>query len=218
MSKSGFAVRCPNCGRWSVWSLHPTEVTVHSKHEFLQIMTSFRKLGAEGFFHPKLLRCSSPRWICPSSFEAFVFDDEKLALRCLDHVKKSWVVTRDFRLYRADHTSRWVEPGRKNYFGIMFCTQPVPRLRNLDIDSLMDREIIRRLLVGISVEIETPLTIYAANIYGPETKKVSVYWIPTEPYFKEGASVPHGYNLFCECCRNIILRKLDDQFQQDISA
>ena len=78
MSKGGFAVRCPSCVRWSVWSLHPAEVTVHSRDEFLQIVNSFRKCGAESFLHPKLLRCGSPRWACPSSFEAFVFDNEGL--------------------------------------------------------------------------------------------------------------------------------------------
>jgi hypothetical protein len=83
-AKSGFAIRCPFCGNWSVWrTIDLWTLVVRSADEGREILLSQHRGGPEAGPHPKLLRCTSPRWICPSSYEALIFEDRSIALLVL---------------------------------------------------------------------------------------------------------------------------------------
>jgi len=163
MGNIGFAIQCPHCGRWSVWpNVDPESMAIKSIEEVRNILKDLTvgtddRLGAM-LSHPKLLHCTQSRSRCPTSFQAFVCRSEKTAYEILSLVPH-WAFKRDFRLYRADCRSRW----GNNYYGVMFATQPVQRIRNIELESLIDSNLLSRMILGIGVELQAPLTVYAAR-------------------------------------------------------
>jgi len=218
MADTGFAIRCPHCRKWNVWdTIHPEGVAVSTEDEFDFIIDEFRKGNLKGqinhFSHNKLFRCKRPRWSCPVSFEAFIFKDEKVALKCLEKVPEAWA-KRDFRLFKSDKKERWDKEKDELYYGIMFCTEPVPRQVHIEFEHLMDRNMVSRTIVGMSCEIEAPLTIYTANVFEPERRPPVVYWMPIEGYSLRGEPlIPPTYNEFCHACRKIVIEQLVNEFK-----
>jgi len=217
MADKGFAIQCPHCRKWNVWdNIHPEERFVRTVDEFDFIMNEFRKAKQQGqinnFSHSKLFRCKRPRWSCPASFEGFIFKEEKVALESLEKVPEAWA-KRDFRLFKSDRENRWDERQDERYYGIIFCTESVPRQGDVEFEHLMDRKLVSRTIVGISCEVEAPLTIYAANIFEPKGKSPVVYWMPIEGYSLSGEPlVPPAYNMFCLTCRKIVVEQLVREF------
>lgn len=217
--ETNFAIRCPHCQKWLVQDeKHPKEVAISSKAELEHILKllerAISRREGDTFFHEKLFRCESPPWICPTSFEAFVCRNRKDTLEFFK-VTKAYSFKRAFRLYkRKDCEDRWEE-----YHVILLCTQPIQRLPNIELESLMNRELLSRLIAGISIEIYSPLTIFTANIFEPKGKDPEELWMPVEGYPGEKQLVPPHYNKFCECCRNIVMTKLIKEFEdRKISA
>ena len=126
MVDKGFAIECPHCGKWNEWGTPLERVALRSVEEFegiIKKISSARRQKDRGHFaHPKLLRCKRPRWSCPASFEAFIFNSEEAALDSLERVPEKWAISRDFRLFKLDKKTRW--EGR--YYCIMYCSEPVP--------------------------------------------------------------------------------------------
>lgn len=217
MADKGFAIRCPHCGKWNENSeTHPREIALCSVDDFEYIMNEFRIARAEGrsddFKHEKLLRCTCPRWSCLASFEAFIFGEEDTALECLKRVPEAWAISRDFRLFKSDKRNRWDKEGEEHYYCIMFCTEPVTRQQEIELEHLMDRELVSRTITGIGAEIESPFTIYAANIFELEGSDPKIYWMPVEAYSQGKVLVPPNYNKFCYTCREIVMTKLEKEF------
>jgi uncharacterized small protein (DUF1192 family) len=80
----------------------------------------------------------------------------------------------------------------------------------------MDRELVSRLIVGIGVELQAPVTIYSANLFtDPKTNKPCVYWMPIEAYSQGRLLVPPLYNDFCHNCRQIVMQKLTAEFESE---
>ena len=217
----GFAIRCPNCGKWNEYpTTHPSKLAVTSEDEFDFIMNEFRVAKGQGevgaFAHPKLVRCERPRWSCPASFEAFIFESERTALVCLDKVPEAWAISRDFRLFKSDKKNRWDKEEEKQYFCIMFCTEQVPRHPDIELENLMNRELVSRAIVGVGCEIEAPFTVYAANIFEPTRGISEVYWMPIEAYQANGEQlVPPKYNDFCRRCREVVMKRLVQDYESN---
>ena len=49
------------------------------------------------------------------------------------------------------------------YCCLIFNSLPVLRPRYIELESLMDRELVSRLIAGMCVEIDAPLTFFALN-------------------------------------------------------
>ncbi|MHC4604110.1 MAG: hypothetical protein ACYS6W_12355, partial [Planctomycetota bacterium] len=219
MADKGFAIRCPHCRKWNVWAdVHPEKVALDSKEEFKKILGGLKIEGLHGkegsFSHRKLLRCESPLWLCPSPFEAFVCRSELDAFDFLED-SEAWSFKRDFRLFKADCKSRWEDKEEGQYYGILFNTQSVPRQREIELELLMDSELLSRLIVGMSHEIQAPLTVFAANAFKPKDNEVSVYWMPIEVYSMGQWIVPATFNKFCACCRNIVMQRQIEKFADE---
>lgn len=209
----GFAIRCPFCGNWSIWrGLDPRSLAVRSPDEAKQILLTQYQRGTEAGKHPKLLRCTSPRWICPSSYEALIFEDESTALSALKDICKARTLSRDFRLFREDCETRWEDPP---LYGILTCMQPVPRQEDVELGSLLDPELLHRMSLGISAEIQTPCTFYAPRHFKTKFTPSMTFWMPTEPYFRGTESNPQGYNRFCEQVRNVVLSDLAERCEKE---
>jgi len=231
MDDKGFAIRCPHCRKWNVQEdVCPESVALKSSEELQEILGEFELARARGeadsFSHPKLWRCSNSRLACPGSFEAFVCRSEREAFEFLKGAK-AWSFKRDFRLYRTDCETRW----EGKYYGILFCTEPVPRLRHMELEPLMVRELLSRLIVGISVEIDAPATVFAAKVFEPDEEAVlalksfqgkddedeeaqRIWWMPIEAYSSEGeVLVPPRFNEFCRTCRRIVMGQLEKEFR-----
>ena len=205
MTRSGFAIRCPHCLEWNRWDLDPVAVALESEEELRGILEGLRK-APQGFSHPKLLRCGQPHWACPARFEAFVCKNEADALRFVE-IPEAWSVKRDFRLYRTDRRTRW-DP----YCGILFSTQPVVRQRDIVLDHLLDPELLSRALLGASIEVGAPVTVYAAKVIdGSQGRRTC--WVPIEAYSqKREILVPPRYNAFCHLCRKTVMANLARRF------
>jgi len=213
MGEKGFAIRCPHCGQWNVQKeLSPKNVALDSKQELKQILKNLQiasLLGdPDGFSHPKLFRCKSPRWFCPDSFEGFVCRSKDDALSFFE-VAESSSLKRSFELYKEDCQNRW----KGDYYGIIFCSQPIPRLRAIELGQLMERELLRRLIVGVGYEINAPVTFYALNIFEIELGKPEKYWMPIEGYSHEERWVPPRYNSLCHTCRSLVMGQLVTEFE-----
>jgi len=217
MPDKGFAIRCPHCQRWNIWKdvVLDEKVIIATEDELVTILKELTTASERGepdsFSHPKLWRCTNPRSLCPASFEAFICRTDADAIKFSEGIE-SWSLKRNFRLYKSDCETRW----EGKYYGILFNTQPVVRLPHTELNLLMDRELVSRLIVGIGVEIEAPVTIYSANIFTPpKTKKPCVYWMPIEAYSQGRLLVPPLYNQFCHTCRQIVIQKLTDKFEKE---
>ena len=214
MAGKGFAIQCPHCRKWNVWEdTHPKKIALDSLEHFDFIMDEFRVAKVKGqtdkFSNDKLLRCRRPRWSCPAPFEAFIFKKEETALECLGRAPEAWAISRDFRLFKADKKNRWDKERKEYYYCIMFCTEPVPRLEDIEFELLMDRKLVSRTILGVGYEIQAPLTVYAANIFEPEGKTPKVYWMPIEGYSLDREQlIPPKYNRFCYACREIVIKQL----------
>lgn len=128
---------------------------------------------------------------------------------CLQKVPDEWPFKRDFRLYKANCRDRWED----QYWAIMFCTPPFRRMRDIELENLMDRELLSRLIAGMSVEINASLTIFGASIFEPEGVEAQVYWMPIEGYSSEEKLTPPRFNKFCDCLRNIEMKRLVGEFE-----
>jgi hypothetical protein len=215
----GFAIQCPRCGKWNEHNTTVIDenVIVKSKDEFWSILekspnrqnVDFNVNGGER----KLFRCERPHWSCPGPYQALIFDNRKLAIDCLNLLHRTtqvYAISRDFRLYKADKHNRWNE-----YHCIMFFTEPVHRLRHIELEHLMDAELLRRLITGISSEVNAPLTIYSANVFESflsdqpikeEENPHDVYWMPLEAYSPNQELIPAKYNCFCSRCRQAVMK------------
>jgi len=213
MDDEGFAIWCPHCAKWNQWPEIDPETMAVGRVEFDDILKGLRQASDAGkpwdYTHKKLIRCTRPRWACPSSFEAIVFRSWEEMKSCLRDVPGEWPFKRDFRLYRINCIDRWED----QYWGIMFCTPPFRRMRDIEFESLMDRELLSRLIVGMSVEINSVLTIFGANIFEPKGEDAQVYWMPIEGYSREKRLTPPRFNKFCNCLRDIEMRKLIKQYE-----
>lgn len=217
MAEKGFAIRCPHCRKWNVWpDVHPEEVALESKEELKQILRKLELAGLSGktesFFHDKLLRCKSPRWLCPASFEAFVCRSERDTFDCLE-VVEAWSFKRDYRLFKKDCERRWENQEEGKYYGILFNTQPISRRTEIELEQLVDRELLSRWILGVGQEIKAPFTVFAANVFKPKDGERTAYWLPIELYSGEKALVPETFNEFCRCCRKIIVERLIEKFE-----
>jgi len=172
------------------------------------------------FIHSKLLRCKNSRWNCPASFEAFIYKKEQIP-DFASEIKRlsslSWSFTKYFRPYKLlennqiDKNQKW-----DDYICVLLNTQPVLRWPNIELEYLMNQDLISRLISGICIEIELPLTFYAARVfYDVNKKKYNPYWMPIEGYSdQEEMLTPPLYNYFCETYRKIELYKLKNEFDQ----
>lgn len=215
MANGNFAIRCPICHECSEYKDIPEEIAVSSVDEFTSIMQQFQR----GERNKKLLRCKSPRLFCPAPFEAIVYKSGSQEFEELK-IPNSWSLTRRFRLpkNKDEPSVRWDSEMEGKYCCILFHTQSVQRLRYIELESLMNRELVSRLISGICVEIDTPLTFFAGNVFEPEDRSVEpkVYWVPIEGYSQdEKKLVPPRYNLFCKTCRDISMRKLVVEFNKE---
>jgi len=213
MDDTGFAIRCPHCGNWDVCEdRHPREFAVKIE-EIGEIMDNFHKASlndnTDTFLNreKRLFRCSRPRWACPASFEAFIFEDEQKALDSLVSIKEKWAISRDFRLYRADKRRRW----DGEYYGIMFGTEPVPRQRDIELEHLLDSELISEIITGMCSEMGGPSNIYSANVL-EKVPPNDLYWMPIERYSDERSLIPTRYNIFCHTCRKEVIDELEKEF------
>jgi len=213
MNTRGFAIRCPHCEKWNVWADKDPDNVAASASDFAEILEGLKKRSKIGtpwlYSHPKLIRCTRPKWACPSSFEAVVFRSRKEAQNCLRKIPEEWPFKRDFRLFKADCRERW----EGQYYGILFGTPPFERDRNIELENLMDRELLRRLIVGIGHELQAPCTIYAASLFDSGGSGANVYWTPIEGYAHGGRLVPPRYNRLCQTCRGIIMDNLSSSFE-----
>lgn len=213
MNDTGFAIRCPYCGNWDVHeNEHPKDFAIKA-NEISEIMTKFHKASRDGSLdsflnrEKRLFRCIKPRWACPASFELFIFDNEQKALLSLQKIKEKWAISRDFRLYRADKIARW----EGEYYGIMFGTEPVRRLQDIELEHLLDTELMSKIISGICQEIKAPANIYSANVVSGAGQE-NLYWMPIEHYADENSLLPVTYNLFCETCRRLTIEGLEREF------
>lgn len=220
MADTGFAIHCPHCQRWSYWSEHPREKVLDSVEELDQILKDLKNASLQGkkndFYPPKLLRCKSPPGFCPASFEAFVCRGDEDPHK-YSSIVESWSPKRHFRLYKADTHNLWDQANEDKYCGILFNTQQISRQRYIELKSLMDRELISRLIAGMCLEIDLPLTFFAANIFelNDENRSTKRYWMPIEGYSQKKKLVPPRFNLFCETCRNLSIKKLVEEFEDE---
>ncbi|MBN1804930.1 MAG: PocR ligand-binding domain-containing protein [Sedimentisphaerales bacterium] len=220
MTTEGFAIHCPHCQRWSFWNEHPREKVLDSPDELKQIINEQKNASLIGkqkeFYHPKLLRCQSPTGYCPASFEAFVYRGDEDPQKYLSKVE-SWSVKRHFQLRKKDKQNLWIREDKGKYGGILFNTRQVSRQRYIELESLMDRELVSRLIAGMCLEIDLPLTFFSANIFELNDGRRSVQkcWMPIEGYSQKRKLVPPRFNLFCETCRNISVKKLFEEFESE---
>lgn len=218
MVQNSFAIRCPNCQAWNVWEQHPKELAINSAEELKGILGNLNQFSLSGreedFVHPKLLRCQSSRSYCPASFTAFVGPNDAALLRYAEDVE-SWSLKRRFRLWKTSGTERWDNENEGKYYGVLFNTRPVTRLRYIEIESLIDHELIRRLISGMSLEIKAPLTIFVNKVFNPSDQKEEAdsYWVPIEGYSDENEPVPPGFNHFCATCREQEMAFLRTHFE-----
>jgi hypothetical protein len=203
MSDNGFSIRCPHCLEWTESILDPEEIAIDSEAELIQILNKIE--NNPEYYHPKLIKCTQPHWICPAPFVAFVFRSENDALHVTD-ISNAWEVTRGFRLYKTDHIQRW-----DKYVGLLVCVQPVLRQRHVLLTNLIDKEIISRLLVGVTQEVGSPVTLYVANVY-ESMEECQTYWIPIEQYNNKPQYVPSNYNPLCKLCRHEKVHEIIKEF------
>lgn len=219
MADTGFAIRCPHCQQWNIWKdTLPEKVSLDSKGELKKILKQLTYTNEceldkntlfNSFNHQKLFQCQSPRWVCPTSFEAFICRSKNNLLDFLD-IDKPSSLTRSFELYELDRKTRWEE-----YYGILFCTQSIPRLRFTELDQLMERELLRRLILGVGHEIEAPVTFYALNFFEKEPGKPLEYWMPIESYSRKREWVPSRYNPLCRAFRDLVTGQLTKKFEKE---
>ena len=210
MNNIGFSIRCPHCFEWSDWAdVHPAKVVIGDEDEQRAILHALQR-QPDAFSHPKMLSCKRSSEECPAPFQAFVCKDRASAHRLVQNVP-TWVLRRAFRLYRTDHRARW-----EDYSGIIFCTQPVPRQKHIQLEHMLDRELLTRSIAGMGLEFEGPVTVYAAKIFEVDGKPHK-YWIPVEAYTRNGHHVPPRYNLFCDICRRAAIAPLLAHFEQNVT-
>lgn len=210
MAEKGFAIRCPYCGNWDVReNENPKDFAVKVR-DIPCIMAGFREASerqcVDAFLskNKKLFRCTQPTAQCPASFEALIFDNEQKALLSLETIGEKWQISRDFRLYKADKKRRW----EGKYYVIMFGTEPVRRLQDIELEHLLDRRLMSKILTGICQEIRGPGNIYSANVI-KGTPPEDLYWMPIEHYEDENSLIPNRFNIFCETCRRLTIGRLE---------
>lgn len=200
MPNAGFAIRCPHCLEWRSYKQHPRKVALESERELREILDGLHR-NPDRYTHPKLLKCHRPLSVCPAPTIAFVCRTESEALKFVQGVP-AWSLKRDFRLYRSDKQTRW-DP----YVGILFRTLPVPRQKHIELESLLDRQILSRALVGYSDEVRGPFTVYAAEVF-EQGSATEIVWAPIEGATAKEPLIPRHFNLLCRLCRDVILRGL----------
>lgn len=196
MEEIGFSIRCPHCFGWSDWpDLDPRSVAVRSPSELERLLR-----GAEPkATGPRLFGCQKGPGECPAPIQAFVCTDRESAHRLVQNVP-TWTLRRAFRLFKSNRTDRWPE-----YSGAVFCTRPVPRQKHIELELLLDREILSRAMVGISRELQAPITLYAVSMFETGKDSYLKVWLPVEAYRQASLPrerlVPPEYSPLCQCCR-----------------
>jgi ligand-binding sensor protein/two-component sensor histidine kinase len=206
MSETGFSIRCPHCFEWSEWpDAHPQDfvIGIEEPKEILRHI----KNDPEHFLHKKILSCKNPT--CPAPTQCFICPDPESA----HHLKEisSWTLPRAFGLRTMNRQDKWLK-----YSGIIFCIQPVRRQKNIFLEDLLDRELLSRATLGMSTEMKSVFTVFAANIF--ESIDEEAIWIPVESYTENIRNVPPRYNLFCKICRSVVMRSILKKFKDEISA
>ena len=217
---NGHIVRiwCPHCFQWSAWpDVHSKICSAEEQRVILEALRDGEKY--QDFSHEKMFRCKDPSGLCPLRFQAFLFKDQTSAHQFVEKVP-TWTLGRAFRLYkRKDQPERW-----ENYSGAIFCMNQTPRHKNIELESLLDRQFVSRAIVGMSLEIDDAFTIYAAKSFktGLNSDSYKMYWVRVESYEqekKEEKYVPPRYNPFCKICRiaeiNALLEKFKDRVNKD---
>ncbi len=215
--QGGFAIRCPHCGNWDPHKEDPSTVSVDPSH-VETVMQKFQEAVEGGttstfpYKENKMFRCISPRWACPASYEAFIFDNEKKAQDALKNITGKWAISRDFRLYKASKKERWDnESERQRYFCIMFGTEPVPRQRDIELEHLVSPMLLKKIIISINSELEVPFTIYSGNILSGE-KEDKLFWMPIEAYSDDTKLLPSEFNILCKICRDIANKNVRKEF------
>ncbi len=202
----GFAIRCPHCFEWSTWrDTDPLAYAVVDRKEWETILGDLQR-KASSFRHPKLLQCQHAPAACPAPFYAFVFTTSELADACLPRLP-SWATKRSFMLYQADRHTRHTQPP---YSGILFSSTSLLRQKHIELDDLIDHELLSRSIAGMTVELNAPVTIYAARYY----ESIQDYlWEPIEAYGPARFAVPDKFNPFCTQCRELCLAPIITRFE-----
>lgn len=210
MRQNGFSIRCPHCFEWTDWaSAAPSDYLIRSHEEWLEALNSLSS-SPGGVDHPKLLQCEQRFGACPAPFQGFI---------CLDHVTAhtyaqqapSWATRRAFRLCKLDHFTRFNDPA---YCGVLFSTRPVPRQRHIELERLIDNDFLSRTIAGIGLEINAPVTVYAATC---NESTNSNYWLPIEAYDHSNFPIPSRYIDFCAGARRAFLSPIAKDFDNQMS-
>ncbi len=215
MSHEGFAIRCPHCFEWSRWENgHPKDHAIDTDgKEWAEILEAVR--GQVGSFrHPKLLTCQHSGVDCPMPFRAVVVADSLVAHKMVAQVP-SWGPQRAFRLWKSDLTERW-----SGFSAVLFTLGSVPRLKDIELEAVLDRHLLARTIHGIGAEINAPFTVYVAEVFRTDSpdRPELVYWSPVEGYSQERwEPVPPKYNPLCELCRNQVMTALRDEMETQLS-
>jgi two-component sensor histidine kinase len=204
MRETGFSIRCPHCFEWSDWTTHPRDLIISPGSEAEDVVQGLMD-QPHAFSHPKMLVCKSPAEECAAPFQAFVFDNQHVAHEMAQRMP-SWALRRAFRLYGSDHFGRW-----EHYHGVIICTRYVPRQKHIELEKILDRELLSRASTGIAVEVNSPVTAYAATVFEAAGRGHKC-WVPVEGYSTDLRYVPPRYNLFCEICRQVTIDAILPEF------
>jgi signal transduction histidine kinase len=207
MPDTGFSIHCPHCFEWSDWpDLYPQDFVIGSDEQ-LNVLNHLKD-DADQFYHKKMLSCKNVN--CPAPFQCFIYPDPESAHHLVKQIQ-TWTLPRAFRLYRTDWQSRW-----PSYSGVLFCTKPVIRQKNIILEELIDRDFLNRAILGMTLELGTAITVYTANFLKSHEERP--YWIPVEPYTKNVQNIPPKYNLFCKICRSAMMRPTLMDFRRSFKS
>lgn len=198
-----FSVQCPSCFRWTAFT--PAEYTralISSEAEWRDLAIKI-KASALADYGNKLLTCGDAGVGCPAPFSLCIFLESSLAHEAVATVP-SFIQPHAFRLYRPDRHSRY-----EDHFAVLFHFRSIERLNLLLLDSLIDRELLRDTVNGMTTELVAPITLYAAKPH-PTGKPE---WIPIEAQSDRNAHVPPRYNAFCSLCRTISINRCMELFR-----
>ena len=197
----GFSIRCPNCFEWSTWQSAVVEnYVIDPAREGRKIVNGLR-IDPDHFNHPKLLRCQQKTKTCQAPFQAFIFRNRSDAHTFIHRVP-SWLTKRAFRLPKVDQFSRW-----KQYSVAAFYAGSVERQKHIELNKVLDKELLARAIVGVSVELKSPVTVYAATTF-ENGRHCNKFWMPIEAFSETHSIVPPRFNPFCNYCRQATLKTI----------
>jgi hypothetical protein len=197
----GFSIRCPHCFAWSDWE-ESIEDYIVSDSEWQEIENALRTKPDE-LPHAKTLRCKHhPGGDCPVTFYAFVCDKDSTAHQRRTSVP-SWTPRHAFRVPKLDHETRHERSA------VLFTIRPVERNKHIQLDALLDHDLLSRSVLGMSLELNAPITIFAPH-FSKNGNASGEVWVPIEAYDHDQRPVPPHFNPFCEICREAFSAQLID--------